>query len=137
MVFKDKLNNVLLINIGTIIQTGTEELLTFPERKEVYENDWAEENGGEYVLDNPKFKDKEVTLKMVILADNNTQFWQYYNALFTELKKAGVLSLYIFDHDKTYEVFYKKSGNFKKGLKRLKNVEKVFVKFDLILKVLF
>lgn len=137
MVFKDKLNNVLLINIGTIIQTGTEELLTFPERKEVYENDWAEENGGEYVLDNPKFKDKEVTLKMVILADNNTQFWQYYNALFTELKKAGVLSLYIFDDDKTYEVFYKKSGNFKKGLKRLKNVEKVFVKFDLILKVLF
>ncbi|SDE77505.1 hypothetical protein [Riemerella columbipharyngis] len=137
MVFKDKLNNVLLSNIGAVIQTGTEELLAYPERKSVYENDWAEENGSQYDLDNPKFKDKEVTLKMAILADDNTQYWQYSNALFNELKKAGQLALYIFDHDKTYQVFYMKSGNFKKTFKRLKNTEKVFVKFDLTFKVLY
>ncbi|MFX1668787.1 hypothetical protein JZ968_11620, partial [Riemerella anatipestifer] len=114
-----------------------EELLAFPERKEVLENDWAEENGGDYDLSSPKFKDKEVTLKMAILADDNVQFWQYYNTLFAELKKEGELSLYVFDHDQTYKVFYKKSLNFKKVLKRLKNVEKVFVKFDLTFKVLF
>ncbi|AFR36545.1 hypothetical protein [Riemerella anatipestifer] len=137
MDFKDKLNNILLSNIGVVIMTGTEELLAFPERKEVMENDWAEENGGDYDLSSPKFKDKEVTLKMAILADDNVQFWQYYNTLFAELKKEGELSLYVFDHDQTYKVFYKKSGNFKKVLKRLKNVEKVFVKFDLTFKVLF
>ncbi|WP_052910369.1 hypothetical protein [Riemerella anatipestifer] len=137
MDFKDKLNNILLSNIGVVIMTGTEELLAFPERKEVMENDWAEENGGDYDLSSPKFKDKEVTLKMAILADDNVQFWQYYNALFTELKKEGELSLYVFDHDQTYKVFYKKSGNFKKTLKRLKNAKKVFVKFDLTFKVLF
>ncbi|MBT0552634.1 hypothetical protein JZ948_04215 [Riemerella anatipestifer] len=137
MEFKDKLNNILLSNIGVFIMTGTEELLAFPERKEVMENDWAEENGGDYDLSSPKFKDKEVTLKMAILADDNVQFWQYHNALFTELKKEGELSLYVFDHDQTYKVFYKKSLNFKKVLKRLKNVEKVFVKFDLTFKVLF
>ncbi|MCU7543480.1 S9 family peptidase, partial [Riemerella anatipestifer] len=131
MEFKDKLNNILLSNIGVFIMTGTEELLAFPERKEVMENDWAEENGGDYDLSSPKFKDKEVTLKMAILADDNVQFWQYHNALFTELKKEGELSLYVFDHDQTYKVFYKKSGNFKKTLKRLKNAKKVFVKFDL------
>ncbi|MFX1668756.1 hypothetical protein JZ968_11460, partial [Riemerella anatipestifer] len=137
MDFKDKLNNILLSNIGVVIMTGTEELLAFPERKEVMENDWAEENGGDYDLSSPKFKDKEVTLKMAILADDNVQFWQYHNALFAELKKEGELSLYVFDHDQTYKVFYKKSLNFKKVLKRLKNVEKVFVKFDLTFKVLF
>ncbi|MCU7543492.1 S9 family peptidase, partial [Riemerella anatipestifer] len=131
MDFKDKLNNILLSNIGVVIMTGTEELLAFPERKEVMENDWAEENGGDYDLSSPKFKDKEVTLKMAILADDNVQFWQYHNTLFAELKKEGELSLYVFDHDQTYKVFYKKSGNFKKTLKRLKNAKKVFVKFDL------
>lgn len=89
MDFKDKLNNILLSNIGVVIMTGTEELLAFPERKEVMENDWAEENGGDYDLSSPKFKDKEVTLKMAILADDNVQFWQYYNTLFAELKKRG------------------------------------------------
>ncbi|MDY3503321.1 hypothetical protein PG657_10310, partial [Riemerella anatipestifer] len=68
MKFKDELNRILLSNYGVVIQTGTEELLAFPERKDVYENDWAEENGGDYILDSPRFKDKEVTLKMGILA---------------------------------------------------------------------
>ncbi|MGV4463486.1 hypothetical protein ACQ1PR_07860 [Ornithobacterium rhinotracheale] len=136
MDFKDKINGVLLTQMGAAIQTGAEALLEFPERKEVYENDWAEQNGGEYDLAEPKFKDKEVTLKMYILADNHAQFWQYRNALFNELKKAGELSLFIFDHDKTYKVFYKKSSGFKINLKRLKNVAKVFVKFDLTFKVL-
>ncbi|MEC5393926.1 hypothetical protein [Bergeyella sp. RCAD1439] len=136
MEFKDRLNDLLLSDIGTVIMTGTEELLAFPERKEVLENDWPEENGSEYDLSEPKFKDKEVTLKMGILADNDGLFWDYHGDLFNELKKPGLLSLYISDHEETYKVFYKKSSNFKKVLKRLKNVQKVFVKFDLTLKVI-
>lgn len=98
MKFKDELNRILLSSHGVVIQTGAEELLEYPERKEVYQNDWAEENGGEYVLDNPKFKDKEVTLKMGILADNDEDFWQKYNAFFHEITKSGFQSLYISDH---------------------------------------
>ncbi|AKQ39401.1 hypothetical protein [Riemerella anatipestifer] len=137
MKFKDELNRILLSNYGVVIQTGTEELLAFPERKEVYENDWAEENGGDYILDSPRFKDKEVTLKMGILANNDEDFWQKYNAFFNEVTKAGFQTLYISDHSKSYAVFYKKTTNFKKFLKRLRNVQKVFVKFDLVLKVAF
>lgn len=132
----DNINNQLLQSIGTIILSGTAELLAFPERKEVYENDWQEQNGSEYDLSAPKFKDKEVTLKMGILANNDAQFWQYYNALFNLLKQEGVLQLFIYDHSKTYNVFYKKSSDFKKVTKRLKNVTKVFVKFDVTFKVL-
>lgn len=90
MDFKDKINDLKLSDIGVVILTGTEELLEFPERKSVYENDWAEENGGEYYLATPKFKDKEVTLKMGILANDDKAFWNSYELLFRELKKTRI-----------------------------------------------
>ncbi len=136
MEFNDKLNNRNLLNdFGLIIQTGTAELLEFPERKESLFYDWTDEHGAQYDLDSPKFEDKEITLRCAILADDNTQFWQYYNGFFAELSKPNWQKLYIFDHDKIYDCFYKKSGNFNKATKRLKNVDKVFVKFNLTLQV--
>lgn len=136
MNFQDTLNaKNLLSEFGLIIQTGTAELLAFPERKATIENNWAEENGTEYDLASPKFKDKEVTLQCAILANNDAQFWLSYNAFFNELKKTGWQNLFIFDHSKTYEVFYKKCGTPKKVTKRLKNVQKVLVKFPITLQV--
>lgn len=136
MNFQDTLNGKnLLTEFGLIIQTGTAELLAFPERKVSLSNDWREENGIEYDLELPRFKDKEVTLQCAILADDDEVFWSFYDAFFSELKKAGWQDLYIFDHTKSYEVFYKKCGTPKKTLKRLKNVQKVIVKFPITLQI--
>lgn len=136
MTFKDELNGQNLFNnFELVIQTGTAELLAFPERKESLSNDWKEENGTEYDLDLPKFKDKEVMLQCAIMASSDSDFWLNYNAFFDELKKPGYQNLKIWDHSQTYRVFYKKSGSFKKSSKRLKNVEKVFVKFQITLQV--
>lgn len=132
----DKLNNKnLLDDFNLIIQTGTEQLLEYPERKETLTTDWAEENGQDYDLSLVKFKDQEVTLSCAIMANDDTAFWTAYNAFFAELTKPGFQNLYIWDHSKTYQVFYKKTGSFKKTLKRLKNVDRVFVKFQLTLQV--
>lgn len=134
--FKDLLNNHNLFDdYSLVIQTGTADLLQFPDRKEILSNDWREENGGEYDLALPTFKDKEVTLNCAIVTDNDEDFWTAYNAFFAEITKAGWQNLTIDDHTKTYKVFYKKSGAFKKGSKRLKNVEKVLVKFQITLQV--
>lgn len=136
MAFNDTLNTKNMYSVyGLVIQTGAEHLLEFPERKETLSNDWREENGKEYDLSLPRFKDKEVTLKCAFMADDDTAFWTKYNAFFTELTKVGWQALLISDHAKTYQVFYKRTSNFKKVAKRLKNVEKVFVNFDLTLQV--
>ncbi len=135
--YKDTLNGVnLLSGFGLIIQTGAAALLEYPERKESVKYDWPEENGVQYDLAAPRFKDKEITLRCAILKDTHVQFWAAYNALYLQLSKPGAQQLYIDDHGKTYSVFYKKSGNFNIRLKRLKNVSKVFVKFDLTLQVI-
>lgn len=136
MAFNDTLNTRNLFNdFGLVIQTGTAELLEYPERKKTLENDWIEENGKEYDLTAPTFKDKEVSLKCAVMADNDTLFWNKYDALFVELSKPDWQKLFIYDHAKTYDVFYKKTANWQKKSKRLKDVEKVFVQFTLILQV--
>ena len=136
MTFQDSLNTKNLFSqFGLFIQTGTAEFLTLPERKETISNDWREDDGSEYDLDLPKFKDKEVTLQCAIMADSDAQFWTFYDALFLELKKPGWQNLFIWDHSKTYQVFYKKCGTPKKSTKRLKNVSKVFVKFPITFQV--
>lgn len=130
--YKDKLNNKNLLNqYGLVIQTGTESLLIFPERKTYLTNSWREKHGSERDLSMPKFEDKEVTLSCAFMADNDSDFWTNYNDFFTEITKAGWQSLYIDDHSKTYNVAYVTTNDFKKTSKRLKNVSKVFVTFKL------
>lgn len=134
--FSDLLNGVdLFENYGLVIQTGTAELLEFPERKETLSNDWAEHDGKEYDLDLVRFKEKEVSLNCAIMAENDDMFWDYYERFFSDLTQPGWQVLYINDHGRTYEVFYKKSGSFRKAQKKLKGVEKVFVKFQITLQV--
>lgn len=136
--FLDSLNDINLFeNYGLRIQTGTADLLQFPDRKDSLSNDWREENGQEYDLSLVTFKDKEVTLNCAIAADDDSQFWEYYDGFFAELTQAGWQNLYIDDHSKTYQVFYKKSGSFKKVGKRLKGVTMVFVKFQITIQVQF
>lgn len=136
MVFQDKLNTKNLFSqFGLVIQTGTEQLLAFPERKDTFSIDWRESNGKQYDLKAPVFKDKQITLKCAIMASNDADFWTKRDALFVELSKTAFQDLFINDHSKTYKVFYKNSSNWQKRSKRLKNVPKVFVKFDLILVV--
>ncbi len=120
---------------GLVIQTGTAKLLEYPERKEPLSNDWLDENGTEYHLSKVYFKDREISLNCAFLAKDDVTYWKNYNAFFAEITKPGYQKLFIYDHGKTYEVFYKKTNAFDKLRKRLKDVEKVFVKFELILQV--
>lgn len=136
MAFLDTINNKNLLSIyKLVIQTGTQELLEFPERKESLSNDWREENGTETDLELVRFKDKEVNLNCIFIVSNDTEYWNCYNAFFAEITKPGLQNLFIEDHSKTYQVSYKKTSGFKKASKRLKNVPKVAVKFTLTLDV--
>lgn len=136
MQFLDELEgNPLFDDYKLIIQTGTAELLELPERKEVFSNDWREENGQEYDLSLAKYKDKEVTLSCCFLCNDDADYWNCYNSFWQAIRGGGWLTLYIHDHSKTYNVFYKKTSGWKKGSKRLKDVSKVLVKFQLTLQV--
>lgn len=135
---QDKLNGLGLYEYYLlIIQTGTAQLLEFPERKETLKNDWREENGEENDLQVVRFKDKQVELQCIMLGADDADFWNRYDTFFAQLTRPGLAQLYIHDHSKTYNCFYLKSSNFKKSSKRLKNVDVVVVKFSITLQVKF
>lgn len=78
----DTLNGKNLLDIfNLVIQTGAEQFLEYPERKETLTNDWAEENGQDYDLELVKFKDKEVTLSCALMAPDDGDFWPYYQSI--------------------------------------------------------
>ena len=136
MEFYDKINERNLFgDFGLVIQTGTADLLKFPERKAPISEDWADEDGAVYDLQAPRFKDKEAQLHCAFIANSDAGFWKVYDSFFKELKKPGYQDLFIYDHSRIYKVFYKQSGAFKKVTKRLKGVDMIFVKFHLTLQV--
>ena len=93
----DTLNGKNLLDIfNLVIQTGAEQFLEYPERKETLTNDWAEENGQDYDLELVKFKDKEVTLSCALMAPDDGDFWPYYQSFFFGGYKARLAeSLYL------------------------------------------
>lgn len=136
IMYQDTLNSKNLQNeYKLVIQTGTVEFLTFPERKDSLTNEWREENGTETDLELVRFKDKEINLTCIFITQNDEEFWTCYDSFFAEITKPGYQNLFIYDHSKTYQVFYKKTNSFKKVSKKIKDVPKVGVKFNLTLEV--
>lgn len=136
MRFKDKLNDRYLFDeFGLVIQSGREDFLTYPARKTSYQNDWREENGIEADTGLVRFQVQEVSLSCAFMADDDQDFWTKYHSFFQELTKEDYQALYIHDHSVTYAVMYMRTSSFVKRSKRLKGVDKVFVKFKLNLRL--
>lgn len=137
MDFNDGLNSLSLWEeFGVVIQTGKQELLKFPARKTTFSQSWRESNGKEYDLSTPVLEDKEVTLQCAFMADTLANFWTKYDTLLFELTLPGERQLYVDDHGKTYNFFYKDSSNWVISTKKLSGVSKIFVKFNLQIVVL-
>ena len=118
-----------------IERDGYDDFLSFPKRKESLKKNWADQNGQQVDLSEPFFEPRQFRLKCVLKAIGNTiqekkeNFWNQYNALFTELKQPGSLDLYIEALGKTFTLFYVDQANVdKKGIE----TKRMFITFDLI-----
>lgn len=124
-------------DLGFIIQHDRDKLLTLHDRKQINTMDWLERNGSSYHLSTFRTKDAEVSLRCVFapsVRDEN-EFWQLHEKLFYQIAQPGWNDLYIADHGKTYKVFYLRMENIDNKTKRLDGVERLFIKFNLVLKV--
>lgn len=119
---KYKLNNKDFKGVfGLDVMSGSSDFLAFPNRKQSLERNWAEQNGLEIDLLEPKFEAREFklicSLNIVNLGTPTaavTEFWNKYNGLFTELSGLGTHELYIADLGRTFTVYYKKQVNISK-----------------------
>lgn len=132
-----KINNKNLAALfGTFIsKDGYDDFIAFPARKESLKKNWADQNGQQVDLANPYFEPRRFKLSCMLralgatAAEKKENFWNQYNALFTELSLPGSIDLYIEPLGKTFTVFYvDQSGIDKKGIE----AKRMFITFDLI-----
>lgn len=136
MNYGDTLNSKnIFTEFGVSIFHGRENLLKLNERKAVNTVDFADIDGSAYDIDESRVKDSEVVLNCVFSPEETDEFWQKHEKFMLELSKPGWQKLFIKDHNKTYQVFYLRTENMNNKTKRFEGVERVFIRFDLVLKV--
>ena len=104
------INGVDISTYGIIaVDSFINELLTFPESKEVYSRSWDDEDGTEYYLDVRAWKDKTATLKGALEAENKQDFLAKRAALWTVLSATGEMVIYSHALNLSFRAFYKRN----------------------------
>lgn len=119
------INGVDLALYGTFIERGgSDDFLSFPDRREPDQNDWAEHDGLEVDLSDCYFDAKKVRVNYVIKANDATTFQQYLNSIATLHQSPGLKQVYVREYNRTFEMrfigftdYKHKGGLFKPGMK--------------------
>ncbi|MGV3705452.1 MAG: hypothetical protein ACO1NU_08740 [Arcticibacter sp.] len=133
---KDSISGVTLRdNFGAFITSGLDDLLRMHDTKERFLHDWGDENGIEFDRKAPVyFKEKRVTLEIVMMGNSEADFWNKYKGFFTLITKPGTFRLYLDELSRSFYCYYHSSTSFRK-LTYLKHeeYEGIGVKFNLVL----
>lgn len=112
------------------VESGSDDLLKMPKRKESITHNWLDENGIDVDLSRVFVEAKDIELKCHIIADSEADFWENYNRLQTTLKKPGLRRLTITEFGRDFFVYYKECNIYTR-FTRIKSVNKVACKFSL------
>lgn len=111
-----KFNNLdTLTTYGIVFRKGTyNELLKLPKRKEGLTINWANENGTERYLGEPRYETLVYNLPIAIVAKSEAEFWAKYNALTDFLIASGEFDFDVIDINRRFRVSYSDMTSFDK-----------------------
>lgn len=112
------------------IESGSDDFLKMPKRKDSIMHNWQDENGIDVDLSRVFLEPKEIELKCHIIADSEADFWDNYNRLLTKLTQPGVRRLTIAEFGRDFYVYYKECNIYTR-FTRLLQSQKVACKFNL------
>jgi hypothetical protein len=97
---------------GIFLESGTDDFLKFPAKKDGISHDWEDANGVDYDLSRVFFKDRTISLNAAIVADSKDAFWQQYNSFLAQIAQPGTHRLTIDELDNSFYIFYKECTSF-------------------------
>lgn len=112
-------------------RVSEDSFMQWSDRKESLRVDRQDRNGDLIDLSEPKFESREFILTCHLKATDRADFFTKYEAFRTEFYSADTHQLYIQDHNRTYQVYYKKQANFK-SLSNINN-DGIWCRFEIIL----
>ncbi|HBX44481.1 MAG TPA: hypothetical protein DEG28_01110 [Porphyromonadaceae bacterium] len=125
-------------DIGTlgafIEQDGSDDFLSFPDRRTPDQNDWAEHDGLDVDLSDLSFDAKKVTVNYVMIANDETTFKRNLNAFKTMHFATGYRSVFVKEFNRTFHLRFVGFANYshKGGLaKSGKKTGKITVEYNM------
>lgn len=115
---------------GMFIESGTDDFLKMPKRKDSITHDWQDSNGIEIDTSRVFFEPRDIQLKLGIIATSRDDFWKQHNSFLAQIAQPGLRRLTITEHDRSYFVIYKECVSYER-FTRLKDVNKIGCKFTI------
>ena len=116
---------------GIFVESGSDDFLKFPDRKDSITHDWMDANGQDVDLSRNFYKDQDITLKLAIVAANEDDFWLKRNAFFAQWAQPGTHRFSVGEFRQTFNVFYKSCTSFSR-FTRILNATKIMCKFAIV-----
>ena len=119
------IDGVDIATLGMFIERGgSDDFLSFPDRRTPDSNDWAEHDGLDVDLSDLSFDAKKVTVNYVIIADNEITFKKNLNSFETLHFATGYRSVFVKEFNRTFQLrfvgfanYSHKGGLYKPGKK--------------------
>ncbi|MHA4844410.1 hypothetical protein ACX0G7_09610 [Flavitalea antarctica] len=116
-----------------IVESGSDSFLKYPAKKESITHDWLDSDGQDVDLSRVFFKERDVTLTIVTLAESAADFRAKYDGFLDLMKQPGLRRIHITELDKDYHVFYKECNNFSRFTRvKVGAGEKVVCRFTVV-----
>ncbi|SFL10157.1 hypothetical protein SAMN05216357_112131 [Porphyromonadaceae bacterium KH3CP3RA] len=107
------IDTVDLAAYGIFIERGgSDEFLSFPDRRTPDQNDWAEHDGLDVDLSDLSFEAKKVQVKYVIITDDETAFKQHLSSFETLHFAAGYRSVFVKEFNRTFQLRFTGFSNY-------------------------
>ena len=117
---------------GIQVMSGSDDLLKQPKPKKYYQHDWGGEDGVEIDPSEPVvYESRKVEMEYVLIAANETDFWNKYGAFLQEISKPGMQKWYVSEIQKNYLLKIDNTGNFRRFTRLRGEQDKVVVRFSI------
>jgi hypothetical protein len=111
------------------VESGSDDFLKYASRKESITHDWGDENGKDIDTTRHFLNDRNITLRMAMIVESETDFWQKYQGFLAQMilpgkrrvepKRLGERSFYL---------VYKECTDFT-SFTKIKDSTKIGIKF--------
>lgn len=115
---------------GMVVEDGTDDFLKYAAKKESITHDWSDSHGIDVDLTQVFLKEREISLRICFIAENEVDFGIKYNAFIAQMILAGPRRLEPKGiGDKQFFCYYKECTNFTRYTKPIPGSSFVGVKF--------
>lgn len=117
-----------------IVESGSDDFLKYPAKKESITHDWRDSNGIDIDLSRVFVNPREISLNCAIVVSDAAEFWNKYNGLIADLSQPGKRRITVVEFgSRSFFVAYSQCTNFSR-LTRVKEgtATKIACKFTLV-----